>query len=393
MKVALFNVKYSPNLGDGLLSECTELELHRAGIDAVSIDLAGRTGYAPGNASRGRMLAVLEGMPAPLRRVATRTILSALAAIRLRPAFRRQLVDCDAVVVGGGNLFSDSDLNFPVKIHAALSEAVNLPAAVFAVGVARNWSATGRRLFADGLRNATMVYATVRDERSREIWDDLLPAPIPRAGLVRDPGLLASRHYPRGPASADHRSVGLCITDPLALRYHGHDTDAGDMAHWYGGVATALAQAGWTVGLFTNGSPEDRAYLNRNAADWIAAAAPTHITRIADFATPGDLATFISSCDLMVAHRMHACIAAHSFAVPTILLKWDPKLESFAEIAGRSAYFVDPATITPTALAELAARAEQAGVDRAACTALIDAAASDVAALARALRAAVAARS
>ncbi|RZM36900.1 MAG: polysaccharide pyruvyl transferase family protein, partial [Sphingomonas sp.] len=197
----------------------------------------------------------------------------------------------------------------------------------------------------------------------------------------------------RGPASADRRSVGLCITDPLALRYHGHDTDAGDMAHWYGGVATALAQAGWTVGLFTNGSPEDRAYLNRNAADWIAAAAPTRITRIADFATPGDLATFISSCDLMVAHRMHACIAAHSFAVPTILLKWDPKLESFAEIAGRSDYFVDPATITPTALAELAARAEQAGVDRAACTALIDAAAGDVAALARALRAAVAARS
>ena len=391
MKVALFNVKYSPNLGDGLLSECTELQLRLAGINATSIDLAGRSGYAPGNASRARMLIALEAMPAPVRRLATLTILSVLAAVRLRPAFRRQLVGCDAVVVGGGNLFSDSDLNFPVKIHAALAEARHLPAGIFAVGVARNWSHTGQRLFAKSLKQASLAYATVRDERSREIWDDLLPSPILRAGLVRDPGLLASRHYPRSAPSANGRTVGLCITDPLALRYHGHDADPDDLAQWYGGVAAALARKGWTVHLFTNGSPEDRAYLDRHAAAWCASD-PVPVTRVPDFATPGELATFISGCDLLIGHRMHACIAAHSFAVPTVLLKWDPKLESFAEIAGRSDYFVDPARITPADIALLADRARRDGVDAAACTALIDSAADDVAALADALLVAVAAR-
>ena len=44
MKIALLNVKFSPNLGDGLLSECLERELAEAlpGATVVSIDLAGR---------------------------------------------------------------------------------------------------------------------------------------------------------------------------------------------------------------------------------------------------------------------------------------------------------------------------------------------------------------
>ena len=44
MKIALLNVKFSPNLGDGLLSECLERELAHAlpGVEVVAIDLAGR---------------------------------------------------------------------------------------------------------------------------------------------------------------------------------------------------------------------------------------------------------------------------------------------------------------------------------------------------------------
>lgn len=46
-RIVLFNVKYSPDLGDGLLSECLERELGRSlpGCEVVSIDLAGRTAY------------------------------------------------------------------------------------------------------------------------------------------------------------------------------------------------------------------------------------------------------------------------------------------------------------------------------------------------------------
>lgn len=66
-RIVLLNVKYSPNLGDGLLSECLERELARAlpDCEVTSIDLAGRTGYPSGyGRTRGTALALLERLPA-----------------------------------------------------------------------------------------------------------------------------------------------------------------------------------------------------------------------------------------------------------------------------------------------------------------------------------------
>jgi polysaccharide pyruvyl transferase WcaK-like protein len=101
----------------------------------------------------------------------------------------------------------------------------------------------------------------------------------------------------------------------------------------------------------------------------------------APFATPADLAGFVSGCDLVIAHRMHACIAAHSFAVPTIGLTWDEKLASFFALAGRSRYAVDGPALAPAAMVELALAALAEGVDRAALATLIDRTRADVAAL------------
>ena len=50
VRVGLLNVKFSPNLGDGLLAECMEKELAaRGGVSkVVSIDLVGRLAYGQG---------------------------------------------------------------------------------------------------------------------------------------------------------------------------------------------------------------------------------------------------------------------------------------------------------------------------------------------------------
>ncbi|XZQ27947.1 hypothetical protein ACTTAL_10305 [Rhodobacter capsulatus] len=61
--IRLMNVKFSPNLGDGLLSDCLEAGLRARGAAAGSIDLAARTGYGQGLAGRGRVLRLLEAMP------------------------------------------------------------------------------------------------------------------------------------------------------------------------------------------------------------------------------------------------------------------------------------------------------------------------------------------
>jgi polysaccharide pyruvyl transferase WcaK-like protein len=394
MRIALLNVKYSPNLGDGLLSECLERELSATldGACVFSIDIAGRDGFRPiAPSRRGHALIVLERLPGWLRALVVRLILTVLVHWRLQPHVARRLAGCNAAVVGGGNLFADADLNFPMKIAAALraAQARDLPVAVFGVGASRGWSAAGSRLFSGSLRQSRLTYAAVRDTRSQQIWADQLSSHgIRPAELVRDPGLLASRHYSRSPASTDRRLVGLCITHPVALRYHAGDADqVDDLAPWYSKVATALVAVGFRVALFTNGSPEDRDYLTTHGPAWVRQAkGPVTITNA--FATPTEMVAFISGCDVVVAHRMHACIAAHSFGIPTVGLRWDVKLDSFFAVAGRTEYMADPAAIDGSGVANLTMRALAEGIDATRLHQLLESARADVARLGEALMAA-----
>ncbi|EKF18440.1 polysaccharide pyruvyl transferase, partial [Nitratireductor pacificus pht-3B] len=71
MKLLVFNVRYSPNLGDGVLALCLEAALRQAvpGLTVETIDLAGRDAYgAAGGARRRQALTLLGWLPAGLRR-------------------------------------------------------------------------------------------------------------------------------------------------------------------------------------------------------------------------------------------------------------------------------------------------------------------------------------
>lgn len=384
MKIALLNVKYSPNLGDGLLAECLERELAGAlpGARVFSIDLAGRRGWPlPGPSRRAHAIALLEALPDWGRRALVRVALALLVRLRLRRHVGRSLRGVDAVVVGGGNLLTDADLNFPMKLAGALAEVARqrLPVAIHAVGAGAGWSRAGRALFARAFRAVPLVTVAVRDERSQQAWRaQLSDAGLPPPALVRDPGLLASRHYPRSAPPAEGPLAGLCITAPMALRYHAETaSECTDLAAWYGDAARVLVEQGFSVALFTNGSPEDRDYLARHGAAWVLhARGPVTVTN--PFADPAALAAFVSGCDLVVAHRMHACIAAHSFGVPTIGLAWDIKLESFFDLAGRSGFLIDTAQCSADAFRALVKRAMAQGVDPAALRRLIEQARADI---------------
>ncbi|MEL6386946.1 MAG: polysaccharide pyruvyl transferase family protein, partial [Pseudomonadota bacterium] len=70
MKLCIFNVKYSPNLGDGVIADCLEAALrrHLPGADIQSCDLAGRTAFGEGlNRSRALAMRTLDMTPGPLR--------------------------------------------------------------------------------------------------------------------------------------------------------------------------------------------------------------------------------------------------------------------------------------------------------------------------------------
>lgn len=366
VKLFIFNVKYSPNLGDGLLSECLELELRRAigRPEVVSLDLAGRDQYGPGSRRREFALTLLERLPARLRRAVADAILSFLVRRRLERLWRERLSGADGVIVGGGNLFADVDLNFPIKINGALRAAARhaLPVAIHSVGATANWSARGSKLFVEALCGSRLIDATVRDERSRAIWQRLLaPAGIVAAGIAPDPGLLTSLHFPPVPRTSSNRRAALGITSPVALRYHSNLPVAHALDLWLTELVDGLVAQGYEVALFTNGSPEDRAFLAL-LGDRLVACAPDRVRIEPAFARPADLARFISGHDLVLGHRMHAAIAAYSYGIPAIGFAWDVKMESFFDLTGYGERLIDPAKVTAAAAAALAHRAVAEGV-------------------------------
>jgi len=337
-QVRLFNVKYSPNLGDGLLSECLEHALIAHGADPASssLDLAARTQYSAGSVNRSAKMQVLEALPAMIRPLAVRLPLALAARRSWLPHYRSGLGAADCVVIGGGNLLADLDLNFPTKLSLAIKEAArrNVPAFIYGCGVSSGWSAKGRSLMDDALATGAMRKVFVRDERSRGLWDEYFGKShgLP-AGIVRDPGLLAAETYGIAGTSPDG-PVGINITSQLAVRYHSKDAPSPQQLDaFYVDCARGLLQAGRTIAVFTNGSPEDRAAL---------AALKPRLSQLPgsgnisyrDATTPGQLVGIIAGLAGIVAFRMHAIIAAFSCGVPFVALSWDPKLDSFVESVG-----------------------------------------------------------
>jgi len=370
MKLVILNVKYSPNLGDGIIAECYEAAVRRQmpGVDVSSCDLAGRTEFGGGlNRSRQLVLDVLDHMPGAVRQLVVTTILKRLIRRSLRGHYAASLKGADVAMIGGGQLLADADLNFPLKIAAAAEEARSAKAelGVFAVGVAAHWTPKAADLFVGALKDK-LIYTGVRDAASAERWAAHLGSP-PDA-IVRDPGLLSLETY--GPVEKPQRQrplIGLGVAYPGTLKLHADESGIGqtDFASFFLDTTRALTEAGNDVMLFTNGAHDDEAYLAKLSKRLEGQPSGAHgaISVAPGPKTPGDLARLIGGFDGMIAHRLHANIIAYSYSVPHVGLGWDSKLPAFFDASGRTGFVVSAGNAGASAVADLIQAAMREGID------------------------------
>ena len=359
MNIKLLNVKYSPNVGDGLLVHCLESELHRSdnAILVSSIDLAGRTGYLDSLVHREKILSILESTPQIFRLGFAYAALKAKLMLGLRKHYRRQLERASAVVVGGGNLFSDQDLNFPLKISHALKEAgrQNLKVAIYGCGVSDTWSRTGYRMICDALSSNPPISVSVRYAASKIAWDNLFSrAAGTKANIAPDPGVLASTIYRfesrKGFSSKPCVAIG--VMSSLSIRYHGFSSlSTVQLANWYLTLVDEMVQRGFSIRLFTNGSPEDKVF-----ADLIFQRLSSHRSfdsiELSFVKLPIDLCRVVSDADVVVAFRMHALIAAFSYGKPFVALQWDAKVAAFLDAVDMKKCIFDVSKSSPKKVAD-----------------------------------------
>jgi polysaccharide pyruvyl transferase WcaK-like protein len=335
MKIVIFGLPLSPNLGDGIISDCLRWGLLQGspGVSVSAFDLSGREAFSTSESYlRLAALTFVDHLP----QVATH----AIAKNTLRPKIGRiaeeiwypAIEAADAVVIGGGQLFADHALNFPIKIEAvaALCERLKKPMAAHAVGCARSFSPAGRSMLARCIESDRLVSLTVRDEQSRlNLLENFKPRPV--VHVVRDPAFLVSRVYAEdlhGPT----RGVGLGITHPSVLKAHGAGASSKaplDLSAFYRDLSDAVEGQGGRPVLFTNGAFEDQRYLDSIANGGVESQPRPR--------SPKELVARLSRFERIAAHRLHACIVAYALGKPVVGFSWDSKMPAFFETVGRVA--------------------------------------------------------
>lgn len=348
MRILIFNVKFSENLGDGILALCLERGLMRAcpDIEVETVDIAGRQAFGEAREGRRFLLRLLEFMPTSLRRLVVSAVLGR-SMPRWSRLWQERVDQADVAVIGGGNLFQDDDLNFPLKIGSVLEilRGANLPVAIHAVGASHQWSLRARELFAR-LMGARIVGVSVRDEHSRQNWRGHFGETFD-VGICPDPGLLAADLVAgqRDASQASEPAVGVCITHPMILRRHAGISFLQvpvRSVSAYCDMCRKLADFGHNVLLFTNGAREDQSFLDAvmqhpGNADLVASGRVKAAQRPRE---PTELLGIIRPLSAIVAHRLHANIIAYAFRIPHVGLGWDSKVESFFKSVGRGRFLI-----------------------------------------------------
>jgi polysaccharide pyruvyl transferase WcaK-like protein len=332
-------VPYSDNLGDGVIYEVLA-KLIRNGSHDVSVsalDIAGRHHYGEQTLKRAASGKLISSLPRAARQAA---VLALFGAKYLRSWRRewKQLVDsADSAVIGGGQLFSDVDLNFPYKLFLLGRLLKGKPCSVMFVGVASRWSPIGRALVRQFAADARPTRWIVRDEKSKANLVREIGVPAEHVRIAPDPvvslGALGQR------ATPGSRRVGLCVSDPQMLAHSAfRDTrHHADAEQGYRDLALFLAERGLEVVLFTNGAHEDDVYLQAIIRRFpelarFQAVYPEH---------PDELIDLIAGCALLVGHRMHANIIAYALGIPSVGFAWDDKVVSFFQSAGRGEFVLE----------------------------------------------------
>ncbi|MFD7520876.1 polysaccharide pyruvyl transferase family protein [Paenibacillus chitinolyticus] len=269
---------------------------------------------------------------------------------------RELVTQADAVLIGGGHLFIDTYLSFPIAMRRLVREVKRQgkPLHVVFVGMRGPWSFLARKWFTDILHYAKTI--SVRDEDSLAYLLSIAPSLAHKAVALSDPALVTLEAFPGRHAgdtkSASVRTVGLGIMDPNEMRRHSpYVWERDDCADWWHGLAKGATDGGSRVRVFTNGADTDNAFVEHYIKPRLAGMPGVELAPYPG--DVGDLVESIRDCDTVIAQRLHACIPAISFGKPTYGIAWDKKLASIFKDLGLAGHVLDFRTDPQAVLAGL----------------------------------------
>ncbi|MEO1617013.1 MAG: polysaccharide pyruvyl transferase family protein [Planctomycetota bacterium] len=368
-RIAICGVRYSPNLGDGVISDCLGWMIEHVlpeGV-AVNLDLAGRTSFGEETVSgRRQKLKFLLSLPESIQNLILRALLGRKIKASLQPHWSEVIRSCDAALIGGGQLLSDSDLNFPLKIRGLLEclRRQAIPTVYYACGVTCR-GAAGARILGESLRDPLVKGVYLRDEKSMKVVGGFLKAgEMISASHAFDPAIHVAEAYQEHLTGEPVFDVGVNFTDPVNMSY-----SSGRTLPYVDGLGATMAEvvrsfvaAGKRVALFTNGATEDEEFLDQTDQEFRLSESDG-VRRIPRPIEPMQLVQSIHRMQSVIAHRLHTNIIAFGLRIPSVGLEWSQKVPHFFQLVGREACLVGKDEMTSEQILARHASLGEHGVD------------------------------
>lgn len=382
MKISVFNVKYSDNLGDGIIAECLESSLKQfiPSCELTTIDLTGRdafgsSGTLSSSVKKGGMrsflMKIYEKLPAKFKQVIFTQASQQIIKKTQCPNWLDKINQSDVIIIGGGQLFCNHMLYFPLRLHALATvlKQTNKPIAIYGVGVDKSFSAKASKLLSTITEGKNIFFISVRDDDSKVSWENHFNSTA--EFVTRDPGLLAydvyAEHIKIKQSITDIKTIGInLMMDSTAVLNQSEPKLIPLNEDLFYETGVLLASQGHKVVYFTNGLPVDESIKLRIKKKFERDSKYKHldISFLVRLTTPTQLAVTISKLDLLIAHRLHANILAYSMMIPHVGIGWSIKMNSFFDAVERKKYFV-PAdkNLNAEALVNTALRTLEEGID------------------------------
>ncbi|MEB0024157.1 polysaccharide pyruvyl transferase family protein, partial [Actimicrobium sp. CCI2.3] len=364
----------------GLLSECLEHELKNAlpNEEIITLDIDGKDDFpAASSPAEGRKSKWMKS-------VIPSFLLNNIRNIKnINRTKKRLLEKVDfnnpgeiRFIIGGGHLITASSSYFPVRLYVLgqIAKRFNVSMYIYAVGVShsKSWISSAKKILLEALvDNKKIKFVSTRDKLSGEYWKNSLAAAI-NPVICRDPGLLVADLYPRKqwitsvPESKENKKVGIGVINQKIIndvsRHKNIEETVG--TSFFISIANNLISAGFKPVFFTNGDVDDEVLMSHIK---LIVKKNNQLALKVEFSerprSPETLCKIISKLDGVIAHRMHANIAAYSYRIPHVGLGWDVKLKSFFNSVQRDDFFIYQESASPEKIVECMIAAMDVGID------------------------------
>ncbi len=339
--IALAGEAFSRNVGDQAIHACLGYLLNQQdpSYEILSLDISGRSSLPDGAASSIRNQA-FSSLKALIGSSTTQTLVN-IVLNRLRKERQRNriwnpiLEKTDWLVIGGGQLLMDNNLDFPLKLFnlAGMARDKEIPFHISSCGVGRSWSSKASHLFQPVLANAKSV--TLRDELSQERLKNFVPT-IP-SRVTFDPAIMAAEVYTGALGERHADTVGLGVMSREDVNSRLLPAQRFSTTSWlelWMDLLSGLVAQKMKVELFTTGSLQDERFA-KHLYDKAQVRGWDIVTLARCPVTATGLISRMQDYSLVIATRLHASILANAFGITSLGLAWDEKVNSYYKDTGQ----------------------------------------------------------